>query len=97
MKQTDLGLRLRLTTLCFCKREFVTQTERVMPGSAQLEWSALYRQEGTQWHSFRLIRRQFGRAKVCCRDLKKITAQMLTLCVLSSHWLVRNKLLAQPA
>lgn len=75
----------------------MTQTGRVMPGRVQLEWLALYMQEGTQWHSFMLIRRQFARAKVYCRDLKKITAQMLTLRVLSSHWLVCSKLLAQPA
>ena len=48
-------------------------------------------------HLFRVIRRQFGYTKVRYRGLKKNTAQLMTLFVLSNLWMVRDKLLAAGA
>ena len=45
-------------------------------------------------HPFRVIKRQFGYAKVRYRGLKKNTAQLVTLFALSNLWMVRGKLLA---
>ena len=44
-------------------------------------------------HPFRVIKRQFGHAKVRYRGLKKNTAQLSTLFALSNLWMVRGKLL----
>ncbi|KOR42987.1 transposase, partial [Xanthomonas oryzae] len=44
-------------------------------------------------HPFRVIKRQFGYAKVRYRGLAKNTAQMLTLFALSNLWLKRKHLL----
>ncbi|WP_036014000.1 transposase, partial [Robbsia andropogonis] len=43
-------------------------------------------------HPFRVIKRQFGFAKVRCRGLKKNTAQLMTLFALSNLWMARRKL-----
>ena len=45
-------------------------------------------------HPFRVIKRQFGFAKVRYRGLKKNTAQIITLFALSNLWMVRAKLMA---
>ncbi|WP_154582746.1 transposase, partial [Xanthomonas oryzae] len=44
-------------------------------------------------HPFRVIKRQFGYAKVRYRGLAKNTAQMLTLFALSNLWLKRKALM----
>ena len=44
-------------------------------------------------HPFRLIKRQFGFAKVRYRGLKKNTAQLITLFALSNLWMMRSKLI----
>lgn len=44
-------------------------------------------------HPFRVIKRQFGFVKVRYRGLKKNTAQLTTLFVLSNLWMARRKLL----
>jgi IS5 family transposase len=44
-------------------------------------------------HPFRVIKRQFGFVKVRYRGLKKNTAQLTTLFVLSNRWMARRKLL----
>lgn len=44
-------------------------------------------------HPFRVIKRQFGYAKVRYRGLKKNTAQLFTLFALSNLWMVRGKLM----
>jgi IS5 family transposase len=44
-------------------------------------------------HPFRVIKRQFGYAKVRYRGLKKNTAQLVTLFALSNLWMVRGKLM----
>ena len=44
-------------------------------------------------HPFRLVKRQFGYAKVRYRGIKKNTAQLVTLFALSNLWLVRGKLM----
>lgn len=46
-------------------------------------------------HPFRVIKRQFGYAKVRYRGLAKNTAQLQTLFALSNLWMVRKPLLAQ--
>ena len=43
-------------------------------------------------HPFRVIKRQFGYARVRYRVLKKNTAQLFTLFALSNLWMVRSKL-----
>lgn len=48
-------------------------------------------------HSFRVVKRQFGYAKVRYRGLKKNTAQLVTLFALSNLWMVRGKLLGMQA
>ena len=48
-------------------------------------------------HPLRVIKRQFGHAKVRYRGLKKNTAQLFTLFALSNLWMVRCKLLAMQA
>ena len=48
-------------------------------------------------HPFRVVKRQFGYAKVRYRGLKKNTAQLVTLFALSNLWMVRIKLLAMQA
>lgn len=48
-------------------------------------------------HPFRVIKRQFGYAKVRYRGLKKNTAQLMTLFALSNLWMARGKLLAAGA
>ena len=45
-------------------------------------------------HPFRVIKRQFGLAKVRFRGLAKNTAHVITLFALSNLWMVRRKLLA---
>lgn len=44
-------------------------------------------------HPFRVIKRQFGHAKVRYRGLMKNTAQLMTLFALSNLWMVRHRLL----
>ena len=44
-------------------------------------------------HPFRVIKRQFGYAKVRYKGLKKNTAQLVTLFALSNLWMARHKLL----
>ena len=44
-------------------------------------------------HPFRVIKRQFIRALVRYRGLKKNTAQIITLFALSNIWMVRSRLL----
>jgi transposase, IS5 family len=44
-------------------------------------------------HPFRVIKRQFGYAKVRYRGLKKNTAQLVTLFALSNLWMARGKLM----
>ncbi len=44
-------------------------------------------------HPFRVIKRQFGYAKVRYRGLAKTTAQVLTLFAPSNLWLTRNQLM----
>ena len=46
-------------------------------------------------HVFRVIKRQFGYARVRYRGLAKNAAQMLTLTALANLYLVRRKLMAQ--
>jgi transposase, IS5 family len=48
-------------------------------------------------HPFRVIKRQFGFAKVRYRGLKKNTQQIKTLFALSNLWMVRHKLMAGQA
>lgn len=45
-------------------------------------------------HPFRVVKRQFGYAKVRYRGLKKNTAQLVTLFALSNLWMARGKLMA---
>jgi IS5 family transposase len=45
-------------------------------------------------HSFKVLKQQFGYAKVRYRGLKKNTAQIITLFALSNLWMARHKLLA---
>ena len=47
-------------------------------------------------HPFRVIKRQFGFAKVRYKGLKKNTAQLITLFALSNLWMARHKLMALP-
>ncbi|WP_147075186.1 IS5 family transposase, partial [Sulfuriferula plumbiphila] len=47
-------------------------------------------------HPFRVIKRQFGFAKVRYKGLKKNTAQLITLFALSNLWMARHKLRALP-
>ena len=42
-------------------------------------------------HPFRVIKRQFGHTKVRYRGLKKNTAQLFTLFMLSNLWMVRKR------
>lgn len=42
-------------------------------------------------HPFRVLKRQFGYARVRYRGLKKNTAQLFTLFALSNLWMVRGK------
>ena len=44
-------------------------------------------------HPFRVIKRQFGFARVRYRGIKKNTAQLFTLFALSNLWMVRSKLI----
>ena len=44
-------------------------------------------------HPFRVIKRQFGYARVRYRGLKKNTQQLVTLFALSNLWMVRSKLM----
>ena len=44
-------------------------------------------------HPFRVIKRQFGHARVRYRGLAKNTAQLVTLFALSNLWMVRGKLM----
>ena len=48
-------------------------------------------------HPFRVLKRQFGFAKVRYRGLKKNTAQLFTLFALSNLWMVRGKLMGAQA
>lgn len=45
-------------------------------------------------HPFRVIKRQFGLAKVRFRGLSKNTAHVVTLFALSNMWMARRKLMA---
>jgi len=45
-------------------------------------------------HPFRVIKRQFGLAKVRFRGLAKNTAHVITLFALSNLWMARKKLMA---
>ena len=47
-------------------------------------------------HPFRVLKRQFGFAKVRYKGLKKNTAQLVTLFALSNLWMARHKLMALP-
>ena len=44
-------------------------------------------------HPFRVVKQQFGYARVRYRDLVKNTAQRITLFALSNMWMVRRQLL----
>lgn len=44
-------------------------------------------------HSFRVVKQQFGYAKVGCRSLAKNAARLTMLCSLSSLWMARCQLL----
>ena len=48
-------------------------------------------------HPFRVIKRQFGYARVRYRGLTKNTAQLFTLFALSNLWMVRSKLMGTGA
>lgn len=48
-------------------------------------------------HPFRVIKRQFGFVKVRYRELRKNTAQRVTLFGLSNLWMVHSKLMAVQA
>ena len=48
-------------------------------------------------HLFRVLKRQFGYAKVRCEGLKKNTAQIVTLFALSNLWMVRHQLMGAKA
>ncbi|MDP1894434.1 MAG: transposase, partial [Hydrogenophaga sp.] len=48
-------------------------------------------------HPFRVIKRQFGFAKVRYRGLKKNTLQLKTLFALSNLWMVHHKLMGAQA
>ena len=48
-------------------------------------------------HPFRVIKRQFGFARVRYRGLKKNTAQLVTLFALSNLWMARGKLMGSRA
>ena len=48
-------------------------------------------------HPFRVIKRQFGYAKVRYRGLKKNTQQLITLFALSNLWMVRGQLMGAGA
>jgi IS5 family transposase len=45
-------------------------------------------------HPFRVIKRQFGLAKVRFKGLAKNTAHVITLFALSNLWMARKKLIA---
>lgn len=45
-------------------------------------------------HPFRVIKQQFGYAKVCYRSLTKNTARLTMLFALSSLWMARRHILA---
>ena len=45
-------------------------------------------------HPFRVIKRQFGFAKVRYRGLEKNAAQLVTIFALSNLWMARRKLMA---
>lgn len=45
-------------------------------------------------HPFRVIKRQFGLAKVRFKGLAKNTAHVITLFALSNLWMARKKLMA---
>ncbi|WP_088509275.1 IS5 family transposase [Burkholderia ubonensis] len=47
-------------------------------------------------HPFRVIKRQFGHAKVCYRGLMKNTQQLHTLFALSNLWMARRRILNGP-
>ena len=47
-------------------------------------------------HPFRVLKRQFGFAKVRYKGLKKNTAQLITLFALSNLWMARHKLMVLP-
>jgi len=44
-------------------------------------------------HPFRMIKQQFGFAKVCYRGLAKNSAQLVTLFSLSDQWMARRRLI----
>ena len=44
-------------------------------------------------HPFRVIKRQFGLAKVRFRGLQKNTAHVITLFALSNLWMARHQLI----
>jgi IS5 family transposase len=44
-------------------------------------------------HTFRVVKQQFGYAKVRYRDLAKNTARLTTLFALSNLWMVRRQVL----
>ena len=47
-------------------------------------------------HPFRVLKRQFGYAKVRYRGLEKNTAQFVTLFALSNLWMARRQLMGAP-
>ena len=48
-------------------------------------------------HPFRVIKQQFGFAKVCYKGLTKNTGQIVTLFALANLWMARKKLMALQA
>ncbi|MBQ0960704.1 IS5 family transposase [Ideonella sp. 4Y11] len=79
------GLRKTLD-LSYPMDRLVEQLERVKAGiRARVE------------HPFRVVKRQFGHARVRYRGLAKNTAQLHTLFALANLWLVRRKLLGAMA
>jgi len=45
-------------------------------------------------HPFRVVKRQFGLAKVCFRGLANNTAHVVALFALSNLWMARRQLIA---
>ena len=79
------GLR-KMLDLSDSMDQLVEQLERVKAGiRARVE------------HPFRVVKRQFGHAKVRYRGLAKNTAQLHTLFALANLWLVRRKLMGAMA
>jgi IS5 family transposase len=74
------GLRRKLNA--FIEPDFVAERVEKMKASIRAKVE----------HPFRVIKRQFGFAKVRYRGLAKNTAQIVTLFALSNLWMARKKL-----